>query len=509
MAETGEEFFDEFEGTYLNDFPTLTGLDEFVPDTALRRELEDFAHERPAASGNSEVAKPKYGNWSIHDILGKGGMGRVYKAGRELGFGSIAEPIIQVGALKIMNPKLMRKPDSAIQFMNEMKHLNRLESPFVASFLDAGIDESAPWYASKFIPGHELAKEIKARGPLSEALWMDLAGNLLRAVRDAHRKGIVHRDIKPSNVIYMTDDRTFVLVDFGLAIVNSALGSKTIGFAEGTPFYMAPEQYEGHFDQSTDVFALGLTLLIALTGTNPAEPAGIRKNLLSDAEKFVLAVEAIRDMSIDWSSVSDNHKRFLEPMLHLDPARRPDIETCFETLLEWQETGICPTDFGDFPDDLMGADFEGFYQAPRDHLPDEYLVGEMLSRDIHFFEEIQELRAAEPSDWDGFAEELSLLFDIRGVKGSSMALVNQNGENLVMKFDRTRGYEVLVTLEGSKAVSFNSALVEAGWLRRTGNSLEMRVSGTNLNNMVSRTLALVLRTIREDLKLDLDRLKVF
>ena len=509
MSDAGDEFFETFESIHLSDFPTPTGLDDFFPDTAMRRELAAFAKEPMEERGHQDSTKPKYGEWSIHNVLGKGGMGRVYKADRELSLGSIAEPIVQVGALKIMNPKLMRKPESAAQFMNEMKHLNLLESPYVASFLDAGVDDSAPWYASKFIPGHELAKEIRTNGPLSEPLWMELAGNLIRAVRDAHRKGIVHRDIKPGNVIYMTGDRTFVLVDFGLAIVNSALGAKTVGFAEGTPFYMAREQYAGYFDKGTDIFALGLTLYMALTGKNPAEPANLPKRELSIAEKIVLGVEALEDWDIDWTDVSENHRRFLDPMLDLELDYRPDIEACFERLIEWQETGTCPNEGDGYSSNVVGADPGGFNQGPPDIMAYETFESEMLYQAMSSYENMSESHKSTPADWDGFEEELALLFEIRGVKGSSMAIVNQNGENLVIKFDRTRGYEVLVTLEGSKAIAFNSDLVDAGWLRRAGDALEMRVSGTNLNNMVGRTLALVLRTIRDDLKLNLEQIKVF
>lgn len=517
-----EEFSSHFESTYVTNFEF--GSDEDF-DGLNGAELLELL--RRQADGENPKS---FGEWRVLQSLGKGAMGLVYKAARDRDLQQFGKVLQQLSALKIINPAFLARDGYAEKFVKEISHLNKVDSPFVAAFVDAGIQDNAPWYAARFVEGSNLEQVLKAKNKLSLFDWRELTGNMLRALRTAHAVGVVHRDIKPSNIVYSDASGSFTLVDFGLAIISDSIGSKTIGHVEGTPFYMAPEQYMGKFDKRSDVFSLGVTLFEALAGFNPIIGRDELGGDINMGNAVLKGMEATNNLHIDWSVLKDDEAQFLKPMLARSINKRPTAQQCFDAFQEWVNSGVCP-DYGWRPrpqSDIVHAarmpesDFDepGFNQAAPEfrELATDFTLNSMMrinsleSADEppeKSYEDEAETLAKRNESWRTFEQDLQLLFDVRGVKNSSMAIVNKNGESLALAFTRTRGYEVLVTVSGSKAIAFNQQLLSAGWLRRGDSNLEMRVSGTNLNNMVTRTRDLVVRTIREDLQLDLNRIRIF
>ncbi|MFI1395842.1 protein kinase [Streptomyces sp. NPDC020681] len=127
---------------------------------------------------------------------------------------------------------------------------------------------AVPWLATAYVPGPSLAEAVHEHGPLDgPALWR-LLGGLAEALTDVHRAGLVHRDLKPSNVLLALDGPR--LIDFGIARAADDIGLTGTGLVVGSPGFMSPEQVAGKdVDQRSDVFALGVLLAYAATGSNP------------------------------------------------------------------------------------------------------------------------------------------------------------------------------------------------------------------------------------------------
>jgi serine/threonine protein kinase/tetratricopeptide (TPR) repeat protein len=199
--------------------------------------------------------------------LGGGGMSHVYLA-EEVALGRRV-------VIKVLPPD-MAASVSVDRFRREIQLAAQLQHPGIVPLLTAGADGDLLWYVMPYVEGESLRTRL-ARGPLpiDEAvrLWRDL----LEALEYAHGRGIVHRDIKPENI--MLTGRRAVTLDFGVAkAVTASTGSSGmtmtgVGFAIGTPAYMAPEQAagDGSVDARADLYAAGLVLYEMLAGRGPFE----------------------------------------------------------------------------------------------------------------------------------------------------------------------------------------------------------------------------------------------
>lgn len=211
-----------------------------------------------------------YGEWAVEGYLAAGAMGKVYRV-RNIFVDNL------VGALKLLPPDA--NDDEIRRFRREGNAISALQCPNTVrlkTFNARGVD----WYlVMEFIDGRTL-EEVLAGGPLTSRRVAELAYQVCASLREAHeypRGRIIHRDIKPGNLFFdeasqrpagiehFTD---FVrVVDFGLAHIAGGGGNKTA--AIGTPCYMPPEQWDGKPEERSDIYALGVVLFEALTGTNP------------------------------------------------------------------------------------------------------------------------------------------------------------------------------------------------------------------------------------------------
>lgn len=202
----------------------------------------------------------------ILELIGRGGMGCVYKARQK--------HLDRLVALKILPPELGDDPAFAERFTREARTLARLVHPNIVTIHDFGQTCGLSYLVMEYVDGMNLRERLQSDG-LSPAEVLPIIPRLCDALQYAHDEGVVHRDIKPENILF--DRRGHVkLADFGLAkLVAAAAGGETVLTQSrqtmGTPYYMAPEQWRSPHavDHRADIYALGVVCYEMLTGQLP------------------------------------------------------------------------------------------------------------------------------------------------------------------------------------------------------------------------------------------------
>ena len=205
-------------------------------------------------------AFPSITGYDVLDVLGRGGMGVVYKA-RQRGLNRVV-------ALKMILADGQTGSQTLARFRAEAEVLARLQHPNIVHIYEIGQEGGLAYFSLEYVEGGNLARRLAA-GPLPARTAAELVETLARAIHAAHQAGIVHRDLKPSNVL-LSSARIPKIADFGLAKNANGNGDQTHSEALfGTPSYMAPEQAAGRAKQTgppADIHALGAILYEALTG---------------------------------------------------------------------------------------------------------------------------------------------------------------------------------------------------------------------------------------------------
>jgi WD40 repeat protein len=215
--------------------------------------------------------------YAVLELLGKGGMGIVYKA-RQVALGRTV-------ALKMILHAEHAGDDERRRFRAEAEAVASLQHPHIVQIHEVGEHAGLPYFSLEFCPGGSLEKELDGT-PWEGKRAAVLIETLARAMHAAHQKGLVHRDLKPANVL-LAEGGTPKITDFGLAKRLDVQGPTQTGAVLGTPSYMAPEQAGGRKDvgPATDVYALGAILYELLTGRPPfraATPLDTVLQVLSD-----------------------------------------------------------------------------------------------------------------------------------------------------------------------------------------------------------------------------------
>jgi len=209
-----------------------------------------------------QLAGTKLGNYEIEFLLGRGGMGVVYKA-RQLSLDRLV-------ALKILPPTLSSDASFVKRFKREARAVAKLSHPNIVQIFDIAQEDDLHFFSMDYIDGQTLDEVLKERGSLDSDEAVRIITQAASGVEHAHEIGILHRDIKPSNMIL--DRRGNVKVmDFGLARMTDE-GSRLTqsGTLMGTLEYMSPEQCRGEeLDFRTDIYSLGVVLYEMLTGKTP------------------------------------------------------------------------------------------------------------------------------------------------------------------------------------------------------------------------------------------------
>src|SRR6516225_5437768 len=195
------------------------------------------------------------GRYRIAGLLGRGGMGEVYRA-TDLTLG-------QAVALKFLPENLARDERALARFYNEVRMARQVTHPNVCRVYDIGHVEDVHYISMEFVDGEDLASLLRRIGrlPLDKAL--ETGRKLCAGLASAHERGVLHRDLKPANI--MIDARGQVIItDFGLAGLSDQVHGD---LRSGTPAYMSPEQLAGtEVTTKSDIYSLGLVLYELFTG---------------------------------------------------------------------------------------------------------------------------------------------------------------------------------------------------------------------------------------------------
>ena len=208
---------------------------------------------------------PTLGRYEIEKELGKGAMGVVY-----LGRDPTINRIVAIKTLALTQ----EFDDDAIKdvrgrFFHEAAAAGRLNHPNIVTIHDAGEEHDLSYIAMEYVDGSPLSHFAKPGKLLPIEKVLDIVAKIADALGYAHEQEVVHRDIKPANLMYNVKTESLKITDFGIARITSSSRTKT-GVILGTPSFMSPEQMSGQkVDGRSDLFSLGSTMFILLTGQRP------------------------------------------------------------------------------------------------------------------------------------------------------------------------------------------------------------------------------------------------
>jgi len=298
------------------------------------READDSEFQQVVNEAN--LVDHKIGAFEITKIIGRGGMGVVYK-----GHDSRLDRVV---AVKAMPAHLLKDKAAQARFRREARLLASLSHPNIGAIHD--IIEQADrvdYLVLEYVPGQTLA-ELIAAGPMKVPEALSVALKIAEAVAAAHENGVIHRDLKPSNIRITPEGKVKVL-DFGLAKaapLTGADGQSRItkaGRIVGTPAYMSPEQTRGKtMDRRTDIWSFGCLLYEMLTG-----------HLAFEGETTTDILARIIERDPDWDrlplATPPNIRALLRRCLAKEPHRR--LQHIGDAVLEIDETLSLPTtEFG-------------------------------------------------------------------------------------------------------------------------------------------------------------------
>ncbi len=226
----------------------------------VRDVLEQMFLDAPLAASTSashDMTGRTLSRYQVQELLGRGGMGVVYKA-RDM-------KLNRTVALKFLPAHLSLENDAKARFTHEARAASALEHPNICTVFDIDETEEGRLFIAMPFYGNETLKTRIMRGPLPPAEALDFAIQMAEGLKTAHDAGILHRDVKPSNVM-VTGHQRVTLVDFGIAKVQDVSLTQA-GTTMGTAAYMSPEQARGEeIDHRTDLWSLGVVLYEMLSG---------------------------------------------------------------------------------------------------------------------------------------------------------------------------------------------------------------------------------------------------
>ncbi len=223
------------------------------------------------------------GQYELQELLGRGGMGAVYRA--------YQRALKRAVAVKVLPAALATDPDYIARFTREAETAASLEHPHIIPIYDYGVEGGTSYIVMRLLTGGTLADRMTQRQVTGRPLpSLSEIARLLAQVADAfdyaHRQGVIHRDVKPSNIMFDAHGNAF-LVDFGIAkLLEHTSALTATGAVIGTPLYMAPEQWRAEPPTpATDQYALGVTIFQLLTGQVPFQaptPYGLMHKHLNE-----------------------------------------------------------------------------------------------------------------------------------------------------------------------------------------------------------------------------------
>jgi serine/threonine-protein kinase len=238
------------------------GLEASVEDVLISKGFltPEQVHELTEIGQLTEDGKV-FGAYRVGELIGEGGMGKVYRA--------VHEFMGRTVAVKVINASLTNDKTNATRFFQEIRALAKLTHPNIVTIFDAGRINRRYYFAMELLPGPSLKAYVDSKKMLSEREALSLIRATAQALAHAHTKSVVHRDVKPENIIFDAAGAPKI-TDFGL-VMHHDVDHMTLtqeGCLVGSFYYTSPEQVDGNrdIDGRADIYSLGATLYYALTG---------------------------------------------------------------------------------------------------------------------------------------------------------------------------------------------------------------------------------------------------
>jgi predicted Ser/Thr protein kinase len=245
--------------------------------------------------------------YRIVSLLGKGGMGEVYRA-EDL-------RLNQTVALKFLPVAMMEDEVARDRFYQEVRLAREISHANVCRVFDVGEMDGRLFLTMEYVDGEDLASLLRRIGQFPQPKGLDIARQMCAGLAAAHDHGVLHRDLKPGNI--MLDGRGRVrITDFGLAALSENMGGEEV--SAGTPAYMAPEQLAGvEVTQRSDIYSLGLVMYEIFTGKKAYEAASIGELLRLRESSSPSSISALV------KDIDPLTERVIQRCLEKDPAKRP------------------------------------------------------------------------------------------------------------------------------------------------------------------------------------------
>lgn len=255
----------------------------------------------------SMIGRTFNNRYKLIERVGLGGMAEVYRAEDNV--------LGRTVAVKVMLPQYAADPTFTKRFRQEAASAANLQSPYIVSIYDWGLDDETYYIVMEFLRGTDLKTAIKERGAINQRKAAEIGSQVAQALSVAHAGGIIHRDIKPQNIMIQPDGNIKVM-DFGIARAGDAGLSQTATVL-GTAHYVSPEQAQGkELTGASDIYSLGVVLYEATTGKLPFD----------GQDAVSVAVKQVNEIPAPPSSINPNIDPVLEAIImkamEKDPERR-------------------------------------------------------------------------------------------------------------------------------------------------------------------------------------------
>ncbi|MDG9716886.1 serine/threonine-protein kinase [Streptomyces sp. DH24] len=265
--------------------------------------------ERAGTSRQDKSARLLAGRYRLGDVLGRGGMGTVWRAEDETLGRTVAVKELRFPS----NIDEEEKRRLITRTLREAKAIARIRNNSAVTVYDVVQEDDRPWIVMELVEGKSLAEVIREDGLLEPRRAAEVGLAVLDVLRSAHREGILHRDVKPSNVLIAEDGRV-VLTDFGIAQVEGDPSITSTGMLVGAPSYISPERARGHKPgPAADLWSLGGLLYAAVEGTPPY-----------DKGSAIATLTAVMTEPLEEPKNAGPLRDVIYGLLNKDPAKRLD-----------------------------------------------------------------------------------------------------------------------------------------------------------------------------------------
>ncbi len=281
-----EEQIDHAWQVLVESMPAVDLSLEELSDEQLAAQMIALGHINPWQAEQLRQGRTKFnlGSYRIVDAIGHGGMGWVFKGEHKL--------LGRVEAIKVL-PKTQTTPTSIASFLREIRAQAQLDHPNLVRLSYADTDGDTYFLVTEYVPGSDLRRLVRIRGPVTQAKAAILIAQAASALEHAHAQGMIHRDVKPGNIL-ITPEGHAKLTDLGLAFFaadQAEFSQSKPKHIVGTADFLAPEIIvtPSEVRSISDIYALGCTLYYAVTGKVPFPGGDTADKLRRQLEEMPIA----------------------------------------------------------------------------------------------------------------------------------------------------------------------------------------------------------------------------